>query len=121
VSRFTETLEAHGWNEDDRVDCLCGAVFAVSGPDLRTLHAAHVESMLVEAGVVAVELPEADEVGDGFETWNGREVTATIGSGKVRCYLEDPRMTADDARELAAALLAASAAAVRPVTPEEPR
>lgn len=66
------------------------------------LHAAHVVSKLTDAGYSIVQVPELDELDC---------VSATRGSGKVRCYLDDPRMDADDARSLAGLLLAAAAAA----------
>lgn len=79
-----------------RDQCLCGH----EGD-----HAAHVVEEMAAANIVAIELPESDEP-DKFE-W-AATVFAAPGFDKVRCYLEDPRMTADDARELASALLAAA-------------
>lgn len=64
--------------------------------------AAHVVSKLTDAGYSIVQLPELDDLDC---------VSAAPGSGKVRCYLDDARMTADDARDLAGLLLAAAAAA----------
>lgn len=66
------------------------------------LHAAHVVSVLAASGHTIMQVPELDELDC---------VSATPGSGKVRCYLDDARMTADDARDLAGLLLAAAAAA----------
>lgn len=76
--------------------CLCGDT--VPAEDF----AEHVVSELTDAGYSIVQLPELDDLDC---------VSAAPGSGKVRCYLDDARMTADDARDLAGLLLAAAAAA----------
>ncbi len=60
-------------------------------------------------GVAIVALPEPDS--HSPESWVGKSVTATRGLGRVRCYIDDARFTVPAARELAAALLAASDAA----------
>lgn len=73
----------------------------------------------LEATHAIVELPKPANVIEA--EWNGEWVdgiiTAHFGSGKVRCYLEDPRMTSDDAREIGAGLIAAAAAADRSEVP----
>lgn len=59
-----------------------------------------------------VELPEPREVTVlNNAWWLDGDVTAVVGSGRVRCELDDHRMTSGNARELAAALLAAARAA----------
>lgn len=60
-------------------------------------------------GVAVIQLPEP-EVIQGEPRWNDGNVW-TGGSGKVRAYLGDARMTAASARELAADLLAAAVVA----------
>ncbi|MGB0973346.1 MAG: hypothetical protein ACPGVG_20705, partial [Mycobacterium sp.] len=59
-----------------------------------------------------VERPEPREVTVLKNAWwlDG-DVTAVVGSGRVRCELEDHRLSSDEARALAAALLAAAAEA----------
>ena len=57
-----------------------------------------------------IELPKPWMEGSDAE-WADGIITAHIGSGKVRCYLEDGRMTSDDAREIGSGLIAAAAAA----------
>lgn len=59
-----------------------------------------------------VERPEPREVTVLKNAWwlDG-DVTAVVGSGRVRCDLEDHRLSSDEARALAAALLAAAAEA----------
>lgn len=66
---------------------------------------------LKDARIAVIELPEPSRGGAEPE-WMDGDVWAHPGSGKVRCFLEDTRLTADNAQELAAALLAAAAAAV---------
>jgi hypothetical protein len=85
-------------------------------------HAAHQIDALKAAGFIVIDieefrsnravvalLPEPESVSP--HSWLDGSVTATRGLGKVRLYQDDPRMTAEDARGLAAALLAAAAAA----------
>lgn len=84
MSRFTETLQAH--TDETRmfspsdpdylvVMCSCGKE---CGPR-RGDHAAHVEEALTAAGIVAVELPEAD----ADETEWGVEVPRSDGKRVV--------------------------------------
>lgn len=75
-------------------------------------HAAHVVAVLAETHAV-IELPKPANASEAEWTgeWVDGIITAHIGKGKVRCYLEDPRMTSDDAREIGAGLIAAAAAA----------
>lgn len=141
MSRFTETAAKHTFAGRSAVyppvrwalRCSCGWVLPVeegTGSGDKLLHAAHVESMLVEAGVVAVELPEWTKsewslrgiwhTASGDDVW--AKTDGTIGhdggdSSDSPAVWYHPH----EAESLAAALLAASAAAVRPATPEEPR
>lgn len=71
--------------------------------------AAHL-AVLIAATHAVIELPKPWMEGSDAE-WTDGIITAHIGSGKVRCYLEDGRMTSDDAREIGAGLIAAAAAA----------
>lgn len=131
MSRFTETHVAHvlettseTWWGDWR--CICGQEGRVAHAldlsrtlkdlQIRRAHAAHVESMLVEAGVVAVELPEASaanrwDAGVDAVFRDGDGISAVVSSA-TEAQLVYP----SDPVALAAVLLAA--AAVRPVTPE---
>lgn len=77
--------------------------------------ATHVASMIAETHAV-IELPKPANVNRGQSIsgmWLDGIITAHFGKGKVRCYLEDPRMTSDDAREIGAGLIAAAVAADR--------
>lgn len=74
--------------------------------------ARHQLDALKAAGFAVVELPNPREVTVLKNAWwlDG-DVTAVVGSGRVRCQLDDHRMSANEARELAVALLAAADAA----------
>lgn len=85
------------------VNCSCGESMPADS------HSAHVAAMIAETHAV-FELPKPWMEGGDAE-WTDGIITAHIGSGKVRCYLEDGRMTSDDAREIGAGLIAAAAAA----------
>lgn len=74
--------------------------------------AERIEVELAKAGIAITQLPEPEVDGEWLD--------GGVYSGapdRVRCYLEDPRMTADDARALAAALLAAAASIPTKETP----
>lgn len=77
--------------------------------DRNRAYAAHVVAVLAATHAV-IELPKPWMEGSDAE-WADGIITAHIGSGKVRCYLEDGRMTSDDAREIGAGLIAAAASA----------
>ena len=67
----------------------------------------------LKAGEYAVvKLPEPDRVinpsQSGTAMWWDDQVHAQEGSSKVRVFIDDPRLTATEARELATALLAAA-------------
>lgn len=55
-----------------------------------------------------VNLTEPSEESGGFAMWGDTGVMAMRGSGRVRCELEDHRMSVGGARGVAAALLAAA-------------
>lgn len=130
MSALTETLAAHRMIRHPHkhqtvwvawVKCRCGweaervprDPLHWEEPDLieklRVDHEAHVAAVIAETHAI-VELPKPWMEGSDAE-WTDGIITAHIGSGKVRCYLEDGRMTSDDAREIGAGLIAAAAAA----------
>lgn len=57
-------------------------------------------------GCAVVKLPDPESTSPW--SWLGGAVTATKGSRRVRLYQEDHRYTSENAREIAAALLAAA-------------
>ena len=61
---------------------------------------------LADAGLLAPDLPEG--TGDVFLEDGDCEVSASKGSHKVRLRIEDTRLTSEEAREMAYALLAAA-------------
>lgn len=64
------------------------------------------------ARIAVVDLPEPCEVTPlDVAWWLAGDVTAVVNSGRVRVDLDDHRLSANEARELAAALLAAADAA----------
>ncbi|AAN12490.1 hypothetical protein SEA_NORMANBULBIEJR_80 [Mycobacterium phage NormanBulbieJr] len=111
---LTEALVLHQWR-GDFLGCGCGwnwpeerTYFCGEDERIAKAHAAHVADVLLSLpGVAVIQLPEP-EVIQGEPRWNDGNVW-TGGSGKVRAYLGDARMTAASARELAADLLAAAA------------
>jgi hypothetical protein len=120
MTRFTETLQAHLPNfhpHKQRLYCTCGewAEVAATAYEGAPAHAAHVESTLVEAGVVAVDVQLIDELTDPDPCqWDHNHSCQAHGY----FYLEQGVLCP---QEEAKRVLASFAAAVRPVTPEEPR
>lgn len=101
-------------NDQDIVDTIAESVrngLHAPVPIPPDMIAAHVLAALRERYAV-VERPEPREVTVLKNAWwlDG-DVTAVVGSGRVRCELEDHRLSSDEARALAAALLAAAAEA----------
>jgi hypothetical protein len=74
----------------------------------RTFHdtALCVLSDLARAGYAVVELPKPEAKSP--HSWIDGSVTTTRGLWRVRLYLEDHRHTSAEARQIAAALLAAA-------------
>ncbi|MBM4498196.1 hypothetical protein GS982_02330 [Rhodococcus hoagii] len=95
---------------DGEGSCTCGE--KVSQPD----HAAHVVAALTKAGKAIVELPEADETVPETEDENSRAIWSADG-GHVTVFGDGAlemgipyrfNVEADEARAVAAALLAAA-------------
>ena len=61
---------------------------------------------LEAAGLLMPDLPEP-EIHEELAEFGDEEVLAARGTGKVRLYIDDPRMSSESARELALMLLAA--------------
>lgn len=76
----------------------------------RNLHPGQVSSIvrgLNDAGLLAPDLPEP-EIYEELAEFGDEEVLAARGAGKVRLYIDDPRMSSESARELALMLLTAA-------------
>ncbi|QDH92347.1 hypothetical protein SEA_SPOOKY_81 [Gordonia phage Spooky] len=95
--------------------CRCGWEEPIHGRDVTALHAAHVVAVIRDSGYTVIALPEPTGSDDtGLREWIGGEVcVGAPGNGRVRCYIEDPRMNDDEAAELGAALIAAAEVAER--------
>lgn len=87
--------------------CQCG------WEGLRDYYADHLaETIAAAPNLAIIELPERDIRLDTWCAWGENEnISTNIGEGWVRCYLEHPSLTITQARETAAALLAAAKAA----------
>ncbi|MBM7280334.1 hypothetical protein JTZ10_21555 [Gordonia rubripertincta] len=72
--------------------------------------AAAVVAAIRDSGLTVIALPEPTGSDDtGRHEWLDGEVCVGVpGNGRVRCYIEDPRMNDDEAAELGAALIAAA-------------
>lgn len=127
MSRFTAVLDAHRYKGEfffPSSDGMKAGIWSQCYCGHRGRHAAHVESMLVEAGVVAVEPPDAkaptpalieaayiaqDDLSKPPDQW-----TITAAAEIIDMYIRAQGRTKVH-------VLGHPAAAVRPVTPEEPR
>lgn len=95
---LTEALREH-------LTCECGQW--AENLDETMEHLADV--LLALPGVAVIQLPEPDEITVLRNAWwLMGDVTAVAGSRRVRCELDDHRLSANEARGLAAALLAAA-------------
>ena len=90
----------------DEAVCRCGEVMDEAD------HPAHVAAAVEAAADLAViELPEPEVDRVGCKGWAEFQVYCAPGSDKVRIAPEDHRQTIEDAREIAAGILAAAKAA----------
>jgi hypothetical protein len=91
--------------------CLCRWIASPASTPTAALalHAAHVVAVIRDSGYTVIALPEPTSSDDtGTEWLDGEVFVGAPGNGRVRCYLEDPRLSDDEAADLGAALIAAS-------------
>ena len=76
-------------------------------PSLSPVHACEIMADALEAaGLLMPDLPEP-ELYEELAKFGDEEVFAACGTGKVRIYIDDARMSSESARELALMILAA--------------
>ncbi|QDF18009.1 hypothetical protein SEA_CLARK_60 [Gordonia phage Clark] len=112
-----QIIAAHPYRINaQRVWCACGwDAYPDETPNGMDAHAAHVVAAIRDSGLTVIALPEPTGSDDtGRHEWlNGEVYVGGPGNGRVRCYLEDPRMSDDEAADLGAALIAAAQVAER--------
>jgi len=87
-------------------EVIADAMFDAYQYDKNGADAKDILDALEAAGYAVVELPKPE--GESPDSWLDCSVTATRGLGRVRLYQDDHRLMSTDAREIAAALLAAA-------------
>ena len=119
VGVLAEALAQHQWRRQDhctiayRAYCHCGWTQDVAGSHKTELamHSAHVASVVAALPNIAVVILPEPDTNDRIQHWNVGDISAAERSGLVWADLEPTVYGHEDARVVAANLLAAARAA----------